>query len=97
MKVTEKAENGGLAAPPNCFICGRHVEEVPLHVQLEARRTMNLQVWLCSPGASKKHPLGAVRHSYCAPGSAQWLRHLDPADERGHKIARMYGLEGEGS
>jgi hypothetical protein len=65
-----------------CYVCKRPVEPVSLAEQLEARRAMNVPVWLLSPGIKAEHPDGIVRHSYCAAGSERWKQSLtdSPSD-----------------
>jgi hypothetical protein len=89
------AENGGLNAPPFCFVCSRVVDDVTMQRQLEARRGLNVAVWLASPGAHPRHPRGVVRHAYCAPMTARhdrWsARERGPTGPRGGLGAQAPG------
>lgn len=67
-----------------CFVCERDVAFVPLVDDLEAQRKMNVPVWV---GPDK------VRHSYCAPGTIRWARHMNPEDPREREWLRRFGFD----
>lgn len=83
--------NGGMAAPPSCFVCTREVAHVPMETRMMARRDMNVAVWILSPGVSMKHPSGLVRHSYCAPGTERWAKHMNAGSALDREWSARFG------
>lgn len=78
-----------------CYVCRRDVHAVTVREQLEKRRAMNTPVWILSPGVQKKYPHGIVRHSYCAPGTDRWARHLGTG-KRDSWWGRIFGFTRKG-
>jgi len=86
------AANGGLVPPPLCYVCGEVVKDVPEREQLTSRRQMNVPVLCCSPG-HERYRNGAVRHHYCAPGTARWAQHQDRSDPRAMAWVRRFQID----